>query len=263
MRGKLTFTHKKENLGCLAGVKFGTGLMVLASALSIGGCAAKEKPVPIVASHSTFAYDSYCGNNTMLELTKPTVVKVGDFVTKMVYSGEAAGQSGWKVDKIDAKGVEVSFAMEIFMSERAGGPAFRINYGEATRVTGRGKNGVGVPIDVEAIEGDTPGTAIVRAVYARDTTRKGLRISNALNYGYWVVGAGAFNNSFLVTKIDASGIEFAADNTRRQPWRLDYGQARRIGEGIIDSITAERGPTNSTAVLKVTYAKMPQDSLRQ
>lgn len=58
---------------------------------------------------------------------KKTVSK-GDYLFKKV-SLEGEGFFGMKVRKVDAKGIEVDFEMEMFMSKHKG-PPWRINYGE-------------------------------------------------------------------------------------------------------------------------------------
>jgi hypothetical protein len=159
-----------------------TTLAVLVSTLPVlNGCAVKGKGVQMMASNATIAY----------ELTKPTIVQRYDFVAK-TKQDDTSGYDGWKVTDMDDNGITVSYVPG---NETTGTTPVQIKYGEKKRltsgITGTGSYGpkadkvaacynrknevVSPPIEIMVVKCTIPGTAIVTAVYVRDTTKNDLK----------------------------------------------------------------------------------------
>ncbi|MDD5340116.1 MAG: hypothetical protein PHV13_02605 [Candidatus ainarchaeum sp.] len=137
------------------------------------------------------AKDTICNQNpaintmTLVQTSKPAVVKVGDIVAQLSveYFGETAKffTAGWKVVGIDSKGIELAQTVRkgIFMSEHAlvTMPRIRVPYGRLDTVD-YAKAGIAIPITmpidvlvllksivVRAEKGSAPGTATVTATF--------------------------------------------------------------------------------------------------
>ncbi len=225
------------------------------------------------------------------QISKPTAVKVGDVIAQMEveYFAEMAGRftTGWKVTKIDAAGIEVTptINMEMFMSEHASAnslPPCRIGYGKADTVGPISNPAYGpvmsmvMSIRIDAKRGNGEGTVILTAVGVPPVRYATKTVKARVGTDFYPLGQ--------ITKIDSKGVEFSnggnvasvseavmgiaklytavmtgtvSDELNRvHPWRLDYGQTRRLGEyAISTSITVEKGSAPGTAVVKITQAE--------
>jgi len=99
------------------------------------------------------------GMVTLHKAGKP--VKAGDVLGQIEFVFEQAGFIGWKVSKIDNKGVELVFNSEMFMSEHTSG-TFRLEYGKEHSESW---------LTFLATKGPKPGTAYVgmKSIVVDDT----------------------------------------------------------------------------------------------
>lgn len=246
-----------------------------------------SSPIPtrqVIATDIWVASRPALNNVSLAQTAKPTPAMAGDVISQfnVEYMTEYAGYMyyGWKVMKIDSKGVELAptLSMEILMSEHTSGDyvtlGVRIPYGTKKVVSGGpsiSREFLKLPLEISVSKGQKPGTASISAVFlhpergfagpgdgavqpqfihAHDTS-----VQRVVKVGSAVEGFGK------ITRIDAKGVEFSNSGVT---YGLGYGQKRTIGEyGLHQTITVKKGKAPGTAILAITMPVMPKDTAKQ